>query len=160
MNITKTHIIIAIVAVVLIALYLSRNKIRSFMTRGYINKNPGNIRPDGKQWVGEVPKSTDKEFKQFTSMPYGYRAMFVNLKGYFARGLNTIEQIISAWAPSKDGNNTKAYIAFVSKKTGIPSDKVLSFDTATARKLVAAISQQENGIPANMDDVDAGYRLL
>ncbi len=159
----KAQWIVIIILIILLALYFTRNKIKGAMTRAYINNNPGNIRPEvptNKLWIGEKV-STDKGFKQFISMPYGYRAMFVNLKGYFARGLNTVKEIISTWAPSSDNNNTAAYITAVSNKIGKKSTDILKFsDTATMRKIVAAISEQESGIPANMDDLDEGYRLF
>ena len=160
----KTQWIVIIVLILVIALYLTRNKIKAAMTRAYINNNPGNIRPTNppdNPWQGEVRPSTDKGFRQFKSMPLGYRAMFVNLKGYLALGLNTVEKIISSWAPSKDHNDTAAYIAAVAKKVGKkPTDIVLWSDTATMRAIVKAISEQESGIPANMDDLDQGYKLL
>lgn len=157
------HIVIAILILVLI-LYLSKNKIKEAMTRGYKNNNPGNIRPEqpvNKSWVGEKTPSTDKGFKQFVSMPYGYRAMFVNLKGYFANGYNTITKIISAWAPQKDNNDTAAYIAAVARFTGKDPNELLTFqDTPTIRRIVMAISKQENGLDADTADVDQGYKLL
>lgn len=157
----KAQYWVIIILIAILALYLSKNKIKEVMTRAYKNNNPGNIRPDGKIWIGEKPVSTDKGFKQFVTMPYGYRAMFVNLKGYLANGFNTIEKIISRWAPSTDGNDTKAYIAAVVKKTGKKSTDQITFqDTPTLRAIVKAISEQESGIPANMDDLDQGYKLL
>jgi len=167
------YIYIGLIILALI-IYLSRNKIKSLMTRGYINKNPGNLNRQQdvsgnylnvgdagyKPFNGEV-KSTDQRFRAFSSMPYGYRAMFVNLSSYINRGINTVEKIISSWAPQADNNNTKAYIAAVSSAIGKnPTDAISKTDTTTLRKLVAAISKQENGIPANMDDIDAGYKLL
>lgn len=157
----KAQYWIVIILIVILVLYFSKTKIKEAMTRAYKNNNPGNIRPDGKTWIGEKPVSTDKGFKQFVSMPYGYRAMFVNLKGYLANGFNTIEKIISRWAPPTDNNDTKAYIAAVSKKTGKnPTDQITFQDTTVLRGIVKAISEQESGIPANMDDVDHGYKLL
>ncbi|MBX9055585.1 structural protein P5, partial [Parabacteroides merdae] len=44
--------------------------------RGLRNNNPGNIRINGDLFQGEVRPSKDKSFKQFTTMAYGYRAMF------------------------------------------------------------------------------------
>jgi len=110
--------------------------------------------------VGEKPVSTDKTFKQFVSMPYGYRALFLNLRSYIGSGLNNIQKIITVYAPPKE-NDTQAYIDAVVKATGKKATDPITFsDTATVRKLVMAISQHENGIPANTDDVDEGYRLL
>ena len=156
----REYIIGIIILVIIVSLYFSRNKIKSVLTRGYQNNNPGNIVKDGHTWTGEKATSTDKNFKQFTSMPYGYRALFTNIHAYLNVGVNTIEKIISKWAPPSE-NDTKAYIAAVSKSVGLSPTTPVSFtDAPTMRKIVAAISQHENGIPANMSDIDQGYKLL
>ncbi len=157
----KAQYWVIIVLVLILILYMNKNSIKAIVTRGYKNNNPGNIRPDGKTWIGEKPVSTDKGFKQFVTMPYGYRAMFVNLKGYLGNGFNTVEKIISRWAPASDNNDTNAYIAAVVKKAGIPPDQQIAFtNTPIIRKIVQAISEQENGIPVNVADLDEGYKLL
>ena len=53
-------------------------------SRGIRNRNPGNIRRSGGHYKGEVVPSGDSEFKQFETMAWGYRAMFVLLDGYAA----------------------------------------------------------------------------
>ena len=127
--------------------------------RGIRNNNPLNIRRNGDHFQGEVVAGSDREFKQFTSMAYGYRAAFVVLGTYLAQGRNTIEKIIRAWAPPTE-NNTEAYIANVEKRSGVGRNKVLTADSGgDYRKIVAAMSHCENGIPANMADVEAGFRL-
>ena len=52
------------------------------LPRGLRNNNPGNIRINGDLFQGEVRPSKDKSFKQFETMAYGYRAMFVILRNY------------------------------------------------------------------------------
>ena len=52
------------------------------MSRGLRNCNPGNIRQSRSKFKGEVRPSRDSAFKQFESMAYGYRAMFVLLDTY------------------------------------------------------------------------------
>ena len=60
--------------------------------RGLRNCNPGNIRQNSIVYLGEIQPSKDGAFKQFKSMEYGYRAMFVVLHTYARkRGLDTIE---------------------------------------------------------------------
>ena len=49
------------------------------MSRGLSNRNPGNIRQSAVRYKGEVRPSRDPAFKQFESMPWGYRAIFVLL---------------------------------------------------------------------------------
>ena len=89
--------------------------------RGLRNNNPGNIRINGDLFQGEVRPSKDKSFKQFTTMAYGYRAMFKILSNYFKNyKLDTIRKMIIRWAPQKE-NHTEAYIKAVSDYAGIPS---------------------------------------
>ena len=95
------------------------------MTRGLKNNNPGNIVLDGRVWLGEVVPSSDKRFKQFKTRAYGYRAIFVNLAAYIRNGHNTIEKIITRWAPAFE-NNTASYIAHIAAMAGIPKNRVIS----------------------------------
>lgn len=127
--------------------------------RGIRNNNPLNIRRNGDHFQGEVVPGSDREFKQFTTMAYGYRAAFVVLGTYLAQGRNTIEKIIRAWAPPHR-DNTEAYIANVEKRSGVGRTKVLTAESGgDYRKIVAAMSYSENGVPANMADVEAGFRM-
>ena len=129
------------------------------MTRGLKNNNPLNIRKSKDVFLGENPQSTDVAFKQFTSVAYGYRAAFVTLGTYLSRGLNTIEKIVKTWAPPNE-NSTESYIQHVVTRSGVPRNKVL---TNTSGKdyiaIVAAMSWSENGVPAVMADVQAGFKL-
>jgi hypothetical protein len=127
--------------------------------RGLKNNNPGNIRHNGDKFQGEVQPSRDAAFKEFTSMAYGYRAMFVTLATYLDRGRNTIAKIIAAWAPPSE-NNTQAYINTVALFSGVPKNKVLTpVSGEDYIRIVAAMSRVENGKPANMADVSAGADL-
>lgn len=130
-------------------------------SRGYRNNNPGNIRINGDKFQGEVIPSQDKEFKQFESMSYGYRAIFKILRNYQINyKLNTIRQMISRWAP-KNENDTANYISFVSERSGIPADDPIRTDNREMMiRMVAAMSRVENGIDADMSDVIAGWELL
>ena len=127
--------------------------------RGIRNNNPLNIRHNGDRFLGEVVPGSDRAFKQFASMAYGYRAAFVILGSYLARGLNTVEKIIRAWAPPTE-NNTEGYIAIVVQRSGVGRNKVLTAESGSEyRKIVAAMCHCENGVPANMADVEAGFRM-
>lgn len=125
--------------------------------RGYKNNNPGNIRINKDKFQGEIQPSKDRAFKQFQSMAYGYRAMFVTLDTYRKRGLDTIEKIIRTYAPPIE-NHTDIYINSVEKWSGVPKDKKLTQNSGEDYILiVAAMSRMENGIVANMTDVVAGF---
>lgn len=92
--------------------------------RGLRNNNPLNIRHNADLFQGEI-KGNDKLFKTFSSMPYGYRAAFVILATYLSRGDNTIEKIISRWAPPSE-NKTQTYISTVVKYSGVTADEILT----------------------------------
>jgi hypothetical protein len=130
------------------------------MARGLLNNNPGNIRHNQDKFLGEILPSKDKSFKQFTGMAYGYRAMFVTLATYLTKyKRDTVEKIIKAWAPENE-NNTEGYIQRVSSSSGIGRNKALTLQSGNEYiKIVAAMSLVENGVPANMADVLAGFAL-
>jgi len=126
--------------------------------RGLRNNNPLNIRHNSDKFQGEVT-GTDKAFKTFVSMAYGYRAAFVTLATYHSRGCNTIEKIVTRWAPPTE-NNTAGYIAKVEKYSGVPKGKELTAaDGAEYILIVAAMSFVENGKNADITEVRAGFDL-
>ena len=132
------------------------------MTRGLRNNNPGNIRHDRDKWRGEVVPSQDKAFKQFEGMAWGYRAMFHLINNYSRlHGCNTVRKIVSRWAPPEDNNHTGAYIAAVCDSAGVQPDGLI---TTTCRDvmvpIIAAMARVENGTPAVMADVNAGWDLF
>jgi len=126
--------------------------------RGYKNNNPLNIRHHSDKFQGEV-SGNDKAFKTFSSMQYGYRAAFVMLARYNTLGWNTIEKIISKWAPPCE-NDTEKYIVNVVKWSGVPRDKKLTTaNGADYILIVAAMSYMENGKNANILEIRAGFKL-
>lgn len=131
------------------------------MSRGLTNCNPGNIRQSKTRYKGERHPSRDSEFKEFESMAYGYRAMFVLLDTYSRRyGLCTIRQMLNRYAPPSE-NFTEGYIRFVSEKTGIAPDEIVNSRAARDMvPIVASMSQIENGKPAVMADVHRGWELF
>ncbi len=79
------------------------------MSRGLDNRNPGNIRRSRVRYKGEVHPSSDPEFKQFRSLEWGYRAVFVVLHTYRVRhGLDTVAQMIARWAPPSENRTDGA----------------------------------------------------
>lgn len=130
------------------------------LPRGLRNNNPGNIRKNSDVFQGEVSPSRDKEFKQFKTMPYGYRAVFKILSNYYRiYRLTTIRKMIGRWAPENE-NNTAAYVSLVSSYAGIGPDDTISFDWEQMIRIVAGMSRVENGREAVMSDVIAGWNLL
>lgn len=130
-------------------------------TRGMRNNNPCNIRISTDKFQGEVQPSQDKEFKQFETMAYGYRAAFRVLRTYINNyKCDTIRKIISRWAP-KSENHTENYIKVVSERSGIPeNDPVYPDNREMMVRIVAAMSYIENGREAVMSDVIRGWELL
>ena len=131
------------------------------MSRGLRNCNPGNIRQSRSAFLGEVRPSRDASFKEFESMAYGYRAMFVLLDSYRRRyGLSNIRAMISRWAPPVE-NHTEAYIRAVAERSGVAEDETL--DTRSERDMipvVMAMSEVENGVRAVREDVERGWELF
>jgi hypothetical protein len=155
----KDTIIILIFSSIIALLIFFRKPIKKIMTRGYRNNNPGNIRLTTKKWIGEID-GTDKDFKTFKSMPYGYRAIFALLREYISKGYDTIEKIINRYAPPSE-NITSAYVKTVEKRTGIDKNRLISFNEIDIIfKLVNSISYVENGIEPNQNDINEGYKLL
>jgi hypothetical protein len=153
----KQKTVILILVIIIIMAIALRKPIQKALSRGYANCNPGNIRLDGTTWQGEI-KGTDKDFKTFSSMAYGYRAMFKILHTYlFNLDLNNVRQVISVYAPSSE-NDTDAYVNDVSQRAGLDPDELLNWD-ANAVDVVAAMSYHENGITPDMQEVTAGFNL-
>jgi len=126
--------------------------------RGLKNNNPLNIRMNTDVFLGEI-KGSDKAFKCFSATAYGYRAAFVTLATYLSRGWNTIEKIVTHWAPPSE-NDTEKYIINVENCSGVPRKKILDASRGVDYILiVAAMSFVENGIRANISDVTAGFNL-
>jgi hypothetical protein len=121
--------------------------------RGIRNNNPGNLVLTNIPWRGKVPnkENTDRHFEQFRDTDgvkgiiWGIRAMMMDLKGDIVKdGLNTIRRLIEEYAP-KHENNTEAYIARVSRMTGIGPNELLYPDQETMQRLVRAMAFVEHG---------------
>lgn len=132
---------------------------KSKIPRGIRNNNPLNIRI-GNTWLGEVTNPTDNEFEQFVHVCYGLRAGFILLKRYINRyKLNTIEKIISRWAPQNE-NNTRSYINQVARGMNIDPDTPLLYeDQNTICTLVYEMVYVENGQHIKMAEIVAAYRI-
>lgn len=130
------------------------------MSRGLRNCNPGNIRLSPTKYMGEVTPSRDTAFKQFETMAWGYRAIFVLLDSYRRNGFRTIRQMITRYAPPVE-NETDVYIQRMIEWTELSADKPIDTNNADVMTLfVSAISRMENGKPAVDSDVLAGWNLF
>lgn len=156
-----------ILAAVTLLLIIFSRKIKAIMTRGYRNNNPGNIRLTfdnvGNKillYKGEI-SGTDKSFRKFKSMAYGYRALFSLLTHYVnTNGRDTIRKIINTYAPPVE-NQTNVYINVIETMTGVDADAPIDItDSDFFKKLVASISYMENGITADMKQINDGFDLL
>ena len=129
--------------------------------RGLRNNNPGNIRKGSVVYQGEIVPSKDDAFRQFTTMAYGYRAMFVLLNTYQRKyGLNTIASMISRYAPAVE-NHTEAYIKSVAEASGVPATSHITTTNGDVMiPIVSAMSKVENGVSAELSEVEQGWKLF
>jgi len=125
------------------------------MSRGLSNCNPGNIRQSKVRYKGEVQPSRDPAFKQFESLAWGYRAVFVLLHTYRVRhGLRTVRGMISRWAPPVE-NHTEAYIRAVAARHARPGD-----DDPPGRRHLARGKRHGGGPRRNRARLGAVFRLI
>ena len=131
------------------------------MSRGLRNNNPGNLRLSKDKWKGLRPVQADKDFFQFVDMPHGYRAMLITLQNYRRKhGCRSGASIIKRYAPATE-NNTSSYLSRVCNELQVPT----TYEPDVADKqvmcaLAAAMSRVENGVPAMMRDIEAGWNLI
>jgi hypothetical protein len=112
--------------------------------RGLRNKNPGNIRHNATfHWQGEIG-ADDQNFIIFDTEVNGIRALARDLQNKIRRGLDTVEKILTVYAPPSE-NNTDAYIASVCKQTGFNPDEQINVTIGNLAKLVKAIITHECG---------------
>lgn len=89
-------------------------------TWAWRNHNPGNLVP------GDVSSrhhqiGTTGKFAIFPDYENGHAALLDCLQTTYAK--SSIEKLVQAFAPEKDGNNVKVYTKFLRDKTGIHDDE-------------------------------------
>ena len=131
--------------------------------RGLRNNNPLNIRKSRKTtWVGQSEKQEDRDFVQFCSMAYGYRAAFKVLQNYrVLYDCMTLRQYIHRWAPPIE-NNTDAYVNSVARTAGVNPDALLPSPRkgrAVWVKIVAGMHLVENGMMPVVSRIEEGWEL-
>lgn len=115
------------------------------ITRGFRNKNPGNIKYfAGNQWHGQTGQDDDG-FAIFSNAMDGIDAIGEIIDSKKRRGLITVSQIIADYAPHTE-NDTAAYIANVLKWTGWGANHVPVREEGDYVSLVRAIIRMENSV--------------
>lgn len=140
------------------------------LPRGIRNNNPLNIRK-GARWLGQRYNQTDKEFCEFQTMAYGFRAAFRTLITYYTKhDCRNLENIIFRWAPPKE-NNTLAYLTHVSLKAGIDMtsrqlpDPCFQCNWPIWRRIIMAMASVETGLSLSQlqeyeRDLRRGMRMV
>jgi hypothetical protein len=116
------------------------------ISRGFRNNNPGNLRDTTETWRGEIGPDANG-YLMFSTLEDGLRALHRVLFNYGRKhSLSTIRGIITRWAPAEDDNDVGAYIAHVSRETGIGPDQPVNVDSPSDMlPLAHAIVLHENG---------------
>lgn len=137
---------------------------KSFLNRqdlpvGLRNNNPGNIVRTNITWGGEIPhsQSTSTKFEQYTELRWGIRAMMRNIITKINKGNNTINGIITSWAPASDNNDTNSYINTVVSVLGLNRLAVIEPTEEVVVALAKIITRVENGSKASLV-TDSDYR--
>lgn len=113
------------------------------LKRGERNNNPGNLNYAGQ--AGAMLERSGGRFAKFQSAYDGLRAMARQLMLYAKRGINSVEGIISTWAPSSE-NNTGAYVNSISSRLGVDPKAALNLQNPQVlSQLMNGIIHHENG---------------
>lgn len=127
--------------------------------RGFRNNNWLNIRISNNNWQGKRANNTDGEFEQFETPELGIRAATRNIRTYGQRGLQTVKDIISTWAPTSE-NNTASYIQNVASRMDVDPNQILDLnDTDTMVKLISAMTISENGRAGDESIIRRGVEM-
>ena len=104
--------------------------------------NPLGMRPPD-SWLPSGTKNTFS--RQFDTDDEGFQAAASQLLRYYQRDhLDTIEGIVSKWAPQDDGNDTDQYIKDVARATGYASNQHLNLsDPSVLASIMKAMMDKE-----------------
>lgn len=115
------------------------------LPRGIRNNNPGNLNFARQRGATLEDRATGARFARFQTAEEGLAALSIQLQRYGQRGINTVQAIISQFAPPKE-NNTAKYISDVSRSLGVSSGaKLDTNDPNVLNGLMGAIIHIENG---------------
>jgi hypothetical protein len=122
------------------------------LPRGLRNKNPGNIGylPPLKAWRGQVGR--DGALGVYDTDQNGVRAIGQELLLDARRGVNTVRELITSWAPPNE-NDTETYIKNVCKWVGVGASDRIDV-RGLLPQLVSAIIRQENTLqPFSLSEI-------
>ena len=109
--------------------------------------NPGDLR-----FAGQAGATNEGGFASFKTLAEGIQASNRQLDLFAKRGINTIDAIISKWAPPSE-NNTPAYKAYISKFVGKGVNEELS--PTDRQKLLQGIFNDEGVNKVGGGDITA-----
>lgn len=115
------------------------------------NNNPLNIRYSGNNWVGKGDDN-GSGFEQFDTADHGFRAGLKLMRNHIANGNDTLQSLISKWAPAADKNDPVQYAQSVSQQTGIPVDAKLNPNDPQQMTAVARAMAKQEGYGAPVSD--------
>jgi hypothetical protein len=128
--------------------------VNALTPRGIRNNNPGNIEwiaDERRRWRGMV--RADGRYGVFDTAANGVRAIGGEIRANFRRGENTLQQILTEWAPPTE-NDTESYIRHAERELGV--DRRAPLRASQIPALAAVIIEHENGVqPYKFDDVVA-----
>ena len=130
--------------------------------RGLRNNNPLNIiKSENINWKGEVKPSSDRNFAQFETLEYGFRAALKLLRTcYNKHGCRTVRSIVARWDPEGE-RVIAAYVQTVCRLTGLKPDQPLPPMKAETQvvwcDLVLAMATMECGLSAQQREELAPY---
>ena len=134
-----------------------------YRTYDFLKNNPGGINVGGGIGVGGRQNNPlnlrhwgmqpeNAGFAAFGSQLEGYTAGAYQLELYGKRGINSLNRIISTWAPVKDGNDVGAYVKDVAGQTGFDPNQALNLrDPAVLSPLLSAMTRHEQGAGFGID---------
>lgn len=126
-------------------------------TIGIRNNNPLNIRRSSQKFINE--QKSDNDFKKFSSMVYGVRAAIRIIHTYyFNYRYNTIEKIISRWAPPME-NSTKDYIDIVSKRSHILPNVIVIYTKDNILAIIKAMVYVESHVELSKEILEEAWKL-
>lgn len=132
--------------------------VKALTPRGIRNNNPGNIRYTGTKWDGLAdPPADEKGFCRFNDAFHGVRALMINTLTLEQRGVRSLLDFATKWAPASDGNDPTEYARVLAAKTKAASIYVRYPFTApeSLKALARGVTIMENGInPYNSEVFD------